>query len=264
MKNVNQELLNHVILHKDRIPHFHKDFPLILFWSHRSGCTALANWFFFQIGLFTEAKKYHDFIHYYELWVYKNNINYIPELQNGLLASNKDVCKLVRNPYKRAVSSFLLLADNPYASPQWENIRHYLYNDKYSNRGVSFKQFLYYIRALGSNSLAMDIHFSQQYVPGEENFIQYYIPLEDFNTQITKIEHTYDLIKSNLALLTNSDHHRAHKMLYTGSYAELSITDAAFPRFPTYESFYDEETMALVTEIYAQDFEMYPYTKGIF
>ncbi|MED3070233.1 RNA methyltransferase, partial [Bacillus thuringiensis] len=28
--------------------------------------------------------------------------------------------------------------------------------------------------------------------------------------------------------------------------------------------FYDEETMALVTEIYAQDFEMYPYTKGIF
>lgn len=48
MKNVNQELLNHVILHKERIPHFHKDFPLILFWSHRSGCTTLANWFFFK------------------------------------------------------------------------------------------------------------------------------------------------------------------------------------------------------------------------
>ncbi len=28
MKNINQELLNHVILHKDRIPHYHKDFPL--------------------------------------------------------------------------------------------------------------------------------------------------------------------------------------------------------------------------------------------
>lgn len=264
MKNVNQELLNHVILHKDRIPHFHKDFPLILFWSHRSGCTTLANWFFFQIGLFNEAKKYHDFIHYYEFWVYKNNTNYIPELQNGLLTAEKAVCKLVRNPYTRAVSSFLLLADNPYAIPQWESIRQYLYNDKYSNRGISFKQFLYYVRALGPNSVAMDIHFSQQYVPGEENFIQHYIPLEDFNTQITKIEHTYDLVKSNLALLTNSGHHRSHKMMYTGSYAELSITDAAFPRFPTYKSFYDEETMALVTEIYAQDFEMYPYTKGIF
>ena len=83
----------------------------------------------------------------------------------------------------------------------------------------------------------MDIHFSQQYVPGEENFIQHYIPLEDFNTQITKLEHTYDLLKSHLALLTSSDRHRAHKMIYTGNYAELSLTDAAFPRFPTYESF---------------------------
>ncbi|MED0876857.1 sulfotransferase family 2 domain-containing protein [Bacillus mobilis] len=263
MKNVNQELLNYVTLHKDRIPHFHQDFPLILFWSHRSGCTALANWFFFQIGLFTEAKKYNDFIHYYEFWVYKNHTNYIPELQCDLLTAKKDVCKLVRNPYTRAVSSFLLLADNPYANPQWESIRKYFYNDKYSKHGISFKQFLYYVQAFGSNSEALDIHFSQQYVPGEENFIKYYIPLEDFNTQITNIEHTYDLIKSNLALLTDSNHHRAHKMLYTGSYADLSITDAAFPRFPTYESFYDKETMALVTEIYAQDFEMYPYTKGI-
>ncbi|MGQ0454522.1 hypothetical protein ACT4UM_22440, partial [Bacillus sp. SS-TM] len=58
-----------------------------------------------------------------------------------LLEGKKDVCKLVRNPYTRAVSSFLLLADNPYASPQWESIRQYLYNDKYSNRGISFKQF---------------------------------------------------------------------------------------------------------------------------
>ena len=31
MKNINQELLNHVILHKDRIPHYHKDFPLYYF-----------------------------------------------------------------------------------------------------------------------------------------------------------------------------------------------------------------------------------------
>ena len=103
------------------------------------------------------------------------------------------------------------------------SIRHYFYNDKYSNQGISFKQFLYYVQAFGSNSLALDIHFSQQYVPGEENFIQCYIPLEDFNTQITKLEHTYDLIKSPLALLTNSDHHRAHKMIYAGAMQNLAL-----------------------------------------
>ncbi len=62
---------------------------IILFWSHRSGCTSLANWFFFQIGLFTEAKKYNDFIHYYEFWVYKNSTNYIQQLQNSLLEAKK-------------------------------------------------------------------------------------------------------------------------------------------------------------------------------
>ena len=109
MKNVNQELLNHVILHKDRIPHFHKDFPLILFWSHRSGCTTLANWFFFQIGLFNEAKKYHDFIHYYEFWVYKNNTNYIPELQNGLLTAEKLFVNLYEIPIQGPSAHFYYL-----------------------------------------------------------------------------------------------------------------------------------------------------------
>ncbi|MCI4060737.1 RNA methyltransferase, partial [Bacillus cereus] len=78
-------------------------------------------------------------------------------------------CKLVRYPYTSAVSSFLLLAYNTYSSPQLESIRHYFYNDKYINQGISFKQFLYFVQAFGSNSLALDIHFSLQYVPGEEN-----------------------------------------------------------------------------------------------
>ncbi len=30
-----------LIEYSERIPHFHKDFPIILFWSHRSGCTSL-------------------------------------------------------------------------------------------------------------------------------------------------------------------------------------------------------------------------------
>ena len=85
--------------------------------------------------------------------------------------------------------------------------------------------------------LALDIHFSQQYVPGEENFIQCYIPLEDFNTQIAKIEHMYDLTKSNLALLTNSDHHRAHKMIYAEAMQNLALQIQAFPDFQHTKAF---------------------------
>ena len=34
-----------LIEYGERIPHFHKDFPIILFWSHRSGCTSLQTGF---------------------------------------------------------------------------------------------------------------------------------------------------------------------------------------------------------------------------
>lgn len=36
-------------LKQGRVPHFHKDFPLILFWSQKSGCTSLAHWFFIKL-----------------------------------------------------------------------------------------------------------------------------------------------------------------------------------------------------------------------
>lgn len=109
MKNINQKFLEYIILHKDRIPHFHKDFPLILFWSHRSGCTALANWFFFQIGLFPEAKKYNDFIHYYEFWVYKNNPNYIQAVHNGLLEAKNMFVNSYEIPIRGPLAHFYYL-----------------------------------------------------------------------------------------------------------------------------------------------------------
>lgn len=65
----------------ERIPHSYKDFPIILFWSHRSGCTSLTNWVFFQIGLYEEVMKYAPFIHYYESEIYKNKIDYYTNLE---------------------------------------------------------------------------------------------------------------------------------------------------------------------------------------
>ncbi len=51
--------------------HFNPNFPLILFWSQKSGCTSLAHWFFYQINLFKQAIKYNSFIHHYENEIYK-------------------------------------------------------------------------------------------------------------------------------------------------------------------------------------------------
>ncbi|MFJ7557889.1 sulfotransferase family 2 domain-containing protein [Bacillus thuringiensis] len=245
-----------------RIPHFQKDFPLILFWSHRSGCTSLANWFFFQIGLYDEAINYAPFIHHYEFNIYKNKTSYYEGLETELLKLKKDTFKLVRNPYKRSVSSFLILYNNPYADKQWADIKQYFYNDKNINKGISFKQFLYYVKALNPKSDQLDSHFSQQYIQGEEKFIKHHIKLENFGETISKIEQQYELKHSNLLLLTQSPHHRAHEMNYKGSYADHDITNPLFPKLPTYKSFYDKESIELVSEIFTDDFESYGYKKN--
>ncbi|MFE6138042.1 sulfotransferase family 2 domain-containing protein [Bacillus sp. NPDC057893] len=251
-----------LIEYGERIPHYHKDFPIILFWSHRSGCTSLTNWFFFQIGLYEEAMKYAPFIHYYESEIYKNKIDYYTNLEMQLLKLSKDTIKLACNPYKRAVSSFLILYDNPYASKQWEQIREYFYNDKNDSKGISFKQFLYYVKEIGAKSSQLDQHFSQQYIEGEEKVIKQNIKLENFNTIIPKLEKEYGLLSSDISLLTNSTHHRAHQMIYKENYANRDITNPQFPSLPTYRSFYDEEALKLVSEIYNDDFEAYGYKKN--
>src|SRR4051812_41416866 len=84
---------------KDRIPHFHQDFPLTLFWSQKSGCTTLAQWFFFQIGLLEQAMQYSPWIHTYEHEKYITKTNHKKEVIENLLEGKKDTFKLVRNPY---------------------------------------------------------------------------------------------------------------------------------------------------------------------
>ncbi|KEK22788.1 sulfotransferase family 2 domain-containing protein [Bacillus gaemokensis] len=254
------EDLEKVLVHGSRAPHFHKDFPLILFWSQKSGCTSFAHWFFFQIGLLNEAIQYHSFIHTYEYEVYKNKIEYLLELTEEIRNGQKDTVKLVRNPYKRAVSSFLTLLKQ---RPHWNHLREIIFPTNNKNQRVTFKRFLYYIQKVGAHSAILDPHFSQQYIQNEEHIIDNYIQLENYENEIKHIENKYNLRPSPLSELIESPHHHAPTMTYTGNYADFDITNPDFPKFPTYQSFYDEETLELVTEIFKKDIEMYNYPKGI-
>ncbi|PEL32357.1 sulfotransferase family 2 domain-containing protein [Bacillus toyonensis] len=252
--------LYHFLLKQQRVPHFHKDFPLILFWSQKSGCTSLAHWFFYQINLFKEAIKYDSFIHNYEHDIYKNSTNYLIQVATALQIKEKNTYKLVRNPYKRAVSSFTSLISPPNIyHPAWRHIRLFLYGDETCNKPISFKLFLYYLRAHMTKLDEVDPHYIQQYIEGEEEFVTNYIYLENFNTGISKLEEEYKLKKSPLDLLSKSWHHQRSKMIYKGVYAEADITNPLFPRLPTYDSFYDAETIQLVQEVFAKDFNMYNY-----
>lgn len=263
-----EELLNKVT--KYRIPHFHRQLPIILFWSQKSGCTSLVKWVYFQIGLLEKALQYDWMVHPYDIKEYKLNINHQKDMKEHILHSKKDTYKLVRNPYRRAVSAFLMLYNkqDPYWRKALVDIRKDLFNDRNSTKGLSFKEFLLYIKKMGShvgsiNGHFMDGHFAQQYVEGEEHFVNQCIYLENFAQQISEIEHKYGLIKSNPQKLSVSVHNHASSMIHKGNYAEMNIHDPSFPRFPTYESFYNKQTKRLVEEVYRKDFEMYGYKMNL-
>lgn len=249
-----------------RMPNYHQSFPIILMWSHKSGCTTLLSWFFHQIDLLDIAQKYHPWIHQYEINVFKNKDSYAEELVGQLLNRKKEVYKLVRNPYKRAVSSFLMLYyyDEPYWYEVWKTIEQQPFTDSIGqgHSGVSFKQFLYYLKETGSDISSTNHHFAEQYIDGEEQFVDHIIKLENFRIHLAEIENKHNLKKTDSNQFL-SGHNTSNYMKYEGQYAEMSINDPLFPVFPTYNSFFDDETKSLVEEIYHRDFVMYGYEKNL-
>ena len=119
------------LLHQ-RTPLFHEDFPLILLWSEKSGCTTLLKWFFYQLGLLDDALKHSDWVHDYENQVFKARDDYLLDLDRALDKQEKPVVKLVRDPYQRALSSYLSLTEKKDGEEHWSievrrHVRNYFY-----------------------------------------------------------------------------------------------------------------------------------------
>jgi hypothetical protein len=72
------------------------------------GAQHIINGFFFQIGFFEKVYQGTEGdVHRYRDFVFRKEPDYTQGLTKNLLEAKKDIHKLVRNPYKRAVSSFL-------------------------------------------------------------------------------------------------------------------------------------------------------------
>ncbi|MEC0554664.1 sulfotransferase family 2 domain-containing protein [Bacillus haynesii] len=233
-------------------PLFAKDFPIILFWIPKSGCTTLNRWFFFQNGLLEDVdRRCAGEVHHYRNTIYTQQPNYVKDLLADLREGKKDTYKLVRNPFRRAVSSFLAAI----CSPNFI----YLFNSD-MNTGLSFNQFLHHLKDLGPDINAIDRHLGPQYIEGEEEFVANYIYLEQFSAQIREVENKYKLLKSPVSQLSKSPHHLSDTMLKKGKFADTVLTMSSFDWvLPTFESFYNDETKELVQDIFAKDFEVYGF-----
>ncbi len=238
------------------LPLYEEEFPIIFFWSPKSGCTSLIKWYFFQIGLLQKAIDYNPWVHFYRMEVYERQRNYKIKVENQLLNGKKDIYKLVRNPYKRAVSSFLNTLTN-------KQIMNEVAPD--SNNGLSFKQFLYRVKDIGVNRDLINAHIAQQYIEKEEVFIQNYIKLEHFSTNIKAIENKYNLLQSPIKNIINSPHNMSQRMkdINEGTFADVKMSLESFNKpLPQYKNFYDYETKNLVRDLFKKDFKKYGYNQN--
>lgn len=243
-----------------RIPLYDKNFPYIFFWSHKSGSSMLIRWFFFQIGLIDKSSH---------KLVQERAKFYFDEMIDQILENRKPVIKLVRNPYTRVVSSFLAFVEqalihktNKNLVREWHKAKRYIDIED----GISFKQFLYFLKINGVELGHIEGHIAQQYLKGEEEFIDKYIKIENFNKEISLIEEKNKLLKSKDYLTNNLSHYHSNIMKDSHNFSEKKITKKLLEdlwsskRIPTYSNFYDKETLDLVQYIFNKDINNYNYT----
>lgn len=236
-------------------PLYSGDFPAMFFWSPKSGCTSLIKWFYFQLGILNEALDYDPWIHTYRMEVFQKQQDY---MRNAILtlqySKEKEVYKLVRNPYTRAVSSYLYAFS---FDPAMSSVA-----PEALNGSISFKEFLYKVKNTKPGTI--DTHISKQYIRNEEAYITRYIRLENFASEISAIEKSHGLVESPLDEITKSHHHNTNRITpgIHRSFADVKLSKETLKNMslPNYRYFYDEETKELVQELFAEDFRTYGYS----
>ncbi|MBH9965390.1 sulfotransferase family 2 domain-containing protein [Rossellomorea oryzaecorticis] len=248
-----------------RSPLFDKSLPVAFLWSPKAGCTVLTKWFFYQIGHLEKAMKINPSVHVYKGMFTKKYKSY-KEIESG----GAKIYKLVRNPYKRAVSSYFTIANYCYSKgipnlPMEKDKQRItsMFYPLTSYKGISFKQFLYYLDGRGADYTLVDGHISKQYCPEEDYLSPKIIKLENFNKEINRLQVKYNL-KQTPANVLSTPHSYTKKMRQQADFTpDTIITPSQFVNgsLPEYKELFDHETIQLCNHIFHDDFSHYNYLK---
>jgi hypothetical protein len=174
--------------------------------------------------------------------------------------------KVVRNPYSRAVSSYLHCLQRLQFRPEqfFKTVEEY--------EDLSFLSFLNWIKSLDDFGKYCDGHFERQSYPYEIDCYEKGVPLfheivpvENSTIPLQRINSKlgthYELVNTTYALQFSSKRHEVTKseavQEFVGTKAYKQIK-TAIPR--SYGLFYNQHIKDLVKEIYYQDIFLYNYS----
>jgi len=256
-----------------RTPLYHPDFPYILFWSQKAGCTTVVKWFFAQLGLLEEARAHSEWIHNYEQHVFKKRSGYRHELARALAAGSHKVVKVVRDPLVRAPSAFLVLGEKGaivthrrhWVQDHWELVEAWLEErGKDPSAGISFVDHLAFVGEREAQAAhTVNQHLSAQHVAGEEAYVGKVVPIERFTEWARTVAGEPGVRDVDLAPLASSRHHHNSTPERTaalgGRPEETPIRRGAFADglFPSSRAFVNPRTVPLIRAVYRADFDAY-------
>lgn len=254
-----------------RVPLYHPDFPLILYWSQKAGCTTVLKWFFAQTGLLETAAAFNPWLHEYELKVYKAQPGYRDAVRRALRSGAYRVVKVVRDPAMRAPSAFLVLAERGALNPDHWVAEHWQAVDAFLARrgrdpaeGLSFLDHLDMVAEHGRRGAAdLNLHIAAQHLAGEETMLDEVVPIERFAAWTATAPQRYGVSALPLDVFSESRHHHTVDPDRTRALGErpetVRIVRAQFAdgRFPAGRVFLNARSLPLVRRAFAADFDAY-------
>jgi hypothetical protein len=239
-------------------PLFLEEKDVAVLWSAKAGCTFAVKWFLFQCGELEQALEYSSWIHDYRTQVYRKSERYQMGVHRAEYGKFRYV-RLVRNPFSRAVSSYLhmvrTVGDHAFHAP----FNEYLGRDIEEGAGVSFAEFCDFL--LSVDVANCDVHYRQQAHRLETRGlvdVDHVLQLEHLEHDLPLIERRYRLKSSSINDLSRSHHNTSRRD--SGTF----VGETPFKRteedvYPDYRSFYNEELVEKIGEAYGEDIRRYGY-----
>lgn len=236
---------------------------IALLWVPKSGSTFAVKWFFNQLDLLDEALIYHSSVHKFRTDIYR-----ISDMHRESLASffenpsNYYVIKVVRNPLKRAVSSYVHANRFGFADKEISKV---VGREITSQERFSFREFVSYLDSVNINKC--NIHCRPQVDPYEQRGIikvDRIIDLEHAVTELRHLEMEFNLKNTNLENLARSRHHtkRTNEVGFCGD-TKYFFYRKKKNMLPQTKYFYDENILRRICQIYAEDFNRYGYRTSL-
>ncbi|MCG8634384.1 MAG: sulfotransferase family protein [Desulfobacterales bacterium] len=228
---------------------------LAVFWTPKAGCTFITKWFFSQAGLLDEALQYHPFVHKYRIQVYQQSRAHSKGVKDFLRHPGRyKIIKIVRDPYQRAVSSYLHTNKHSYADAA---LAACLRREINAAHRFSFREFLHFLAGV-------DIHDCNPHYKAQVHHLEltkgivpdYILNLENAVGELAGLERDLDLHNTGVEKLVASGHHTIRRP-WSGFAGDRVFNMATGLAVPEADAFYNPELRQQVAYVYREDFRRY-------